>query len=272
MPLINRLERKFGWIAIPGVVRILAGFQLLTYILMSFNPFLREALFFDPELIFKGQVWRLFCFVFMPPARGLLLIIALMFMWFLGNILEAQWGSFRLTLYILGGVVGTAVGGFFVYFLEPGAIIAYNNNVVLNALTGIYLLIAVGILYPNIQINLMFVIPIKMKWLALFGGGFLVIIFLSMLGHNLWLGIAFLFAVSNVLVAFGPSSIKMWKQRNEVASRRRRFEMAKAPAHEALHRCEVCGKTEHDDPDLEFRVSADGEEYCREHLPTLGSK
>lgn len=36
-----------------------------------------------------------------------------------------------------------------------------------------------------------------------------------------------------------------------------------------FHRCEVCGKTDHDDGDMEFRVCTDcanGEEYCPEHI------
>ena len=268
MPLIDRLERKIGWIAIPGVVRILAGFQLLTFVLLSFNPGFIEALTFEPALIFKGQVWRLFFFIFLPPlGYSLLLIVALWFMWFLGDILEAQWGSFRLTLFLLGGVVGTVIGGFLVYFASPGEIIPFNNLAILNVLAGSWLLIAVGILFPHIEIRLMFVIPIRIMWLALFRGGIFVIFFLSALAQDLWLGIGFLCVFANVLIAFGPKAVRDYRQRGQVASRRRRFEAAQAPDHEFLHRCKVCDKTEHDDPDLDFRVAADGEEYCMEHLP-----
>ncbi len=49
--------------------------------------------------------------------------------------------------------------------------------------------------------------------------------------------------------------------------RRQEFRRAIMDSSGAIHQCQVCGKTEHHDPDLEFRVGADGQEYCEHHLP-----
>jgi hypothetical protein len=81
------------------------------------------------------------------------------------------------------------------------------------------------------------------------------------------LGFSLLLAMSNFFLVFGPGTARHLRQRGEVAARRRKFESAKLPDTEALHRCASCGKTEHDDPELEFRVATDGEEYCVDHLP-----
>ena len=46
---------------------------------------------------------------------------------------------------------------------------------------------------------------------------------------------------------------------------------AKVEEFAAFHRCAVCGRTERDDPTLDFRACSecsDGQEYCLEHLPS----
>jgi membrane associated rhomboid family serine protease len=51
--------------------------------------------------------------------------------------------------------------------------------------------------------------------------------------------------------------------------RKQQFRSALRKSADSLHLCKVCQRTEHDDPDLEFYVHmTDGEEYCKEHLPS----
>ena len=97
--------------------------------------------------------------------------------------------------------------------------------------------------------------------------GLLLIDLLQLLRIHPLLGISLLLAIGNFLIVFGPPTYRLMRQRGEVAVRRRKFEASKMPESESLHRCASCGKTEHDDADLEFRVAGDGEEYCKEHLP-----
>ena len=74
--------------------------------------------------------------------------------------------------------------------------------------------------------------------------------------------------MANYLIFFGPAIIHDARHRREVTTRRRRFEMQTREAEaEALHRCAICGATEVTDPNLEFRVARNGEEYCLPHLP-----
>src|SRR5262249_40048606 len=75
-------------------------------------------------------------------------------------------------------------------------------------------------------------------------------------------------ALANYLIFFGPEFFSRARHRHEVSIRRKRFEDRASGEDEPLHKCVVCGKTELSDPDLEFRVSRDGEEYCVDHLPS----
>lgn len=282
MPLVDRLERKFGWIAIPGIVRILAGFQLLTYVLFKFNEEVYYMLMLDPELIMRGQAWRLVSFVFLlPPSMPVLLVIfALWFMFFLGEIVESMWGSFRLTFYLAGSILGIVAGAFLAYYVvgDIGRLVEgrragneFYEFMFRTRSTGLIwvttILFAAAVMHPNLQINLFGVIPIKLYWIAIFDGGLLLIDLLQLLRIHPLLGISLLLAIGNFLIVFGPPTYRLMRQRGEVAVRRRKFEASKMPESESLHRCASCGKTEHDDADLEFRVAGDGEEYCKEHLP-----
>jgi hypothetical protein len=61
--------------------------------------------------------------------------------------------------------------------------------------------------------------------------------------------------------------VRAVRNRHGTANRRRRFEGNARAETEPLHHCATCGATELTNPNLEFRVSRDGEEYCLTHLP-----
>jgi hypothetical protein len=125
------------------------------------------------------------------------------------------------------------------------------------------LLYAFATVAPNYQVFFFFV-QLPVKWLALVSFGFLVY---GLVGAPIGACMAVVFALANYLIFFAPDILKMVKHYNTVAGRRRRFETQLMRDDEALHRCENCNRTEISDPDLEFRVTADGHEYCLDHLP-----
>jgi hypothetical protein len=75
-------------------------------------------------------------------------------------------------------------------------------------------------------------------------------------------------ALANYLIFFGPEFIYQARHRHEVSGRRKRFEDQTRGETESLHKCAVCGATELSDPNLDFRVARNGEEYCLAHLPS----
>jgi len=118
--------------------------------------------------------------------------------------------------------------------------------------------------YPDEVIYILFILPVKIKWLAWIFAAFLLLGFV--LNSNSYRA-ALIAAFANYFIFFGPEIIHQARHRQEVTTRRRRFEAHSRNADDVLHRCAVCGATELTDPTLDFRVARDGEEYCMAHLP-----
>ncbi|MEO8439285.1 MAG: rhomboid family intramembrane serine protease [Spartobacteria bacterium] len=261
MSFLDSLERRFGWLAIPGLIRIVVALTALVYLLTFINPGFLSLLALEPAQIAKGEVWRLITYIFIPRSMGapgslmqpLWLLIALWFLLFIGDRLEQAWGAFRLTLYFLVGMIGTTIAAFLF-----GA--QFSNTMLASSL-----FFAFATFYPDEVIYLFFVLPVKVKWLAWVSAGMLLVGFAS--SPNSY-RMALLVAFTNYLVFFGPDLFRSVRNRQEVTSRRQRFEESARPEEEALHRCATCNATELTHPNLEFRVSRDGEEYCLAHLPS----
>lgn len=247
------LEKHFGKLAIPGLIRYLIFFNAAAFIAIRINPGYVNFLALDPGAVLRGEVWRLATWIFIPPTLSFLWILfALLFLWTLGEGLERAWGPFRFTLfYFLGWLLCT---------VSAMAFGTGSASVFLN----ITLLLAFATIYPDHVFYLFLILPVKVKWLALLTAAFLVLGFVSLpIAEK-----AVIFAsCANYVLFFGPTALRSMKQRAEVRERRARFEKSKLQEF-TLHRCKVCGKTELSDPTLDFRVAADGDEYCFEHLPS----
>jgi len=252
MSWLDRLERRFGFLAVPGLIRIVIGFTALVWALMWLNPNLRFALDLDPARIRNGELWRLFTYIFIPQTPSLWVVLALWFLWFIGEGLERAWGPFRLTLYFLVGMIGTTVAAFF-----------FGSNFS-NGMLIASLFFAFARFYPDEVIYILFILPVKIKWLAWVFAAFLMFGFV--LGSNSYRA-ALAAAFANYFIFFGPEIVHQARHRRDVSTRRRRFEAQSRSSTETLHRCAVCGATEVTYPNLDFRVARDGEEYCMTHLP-----
>jgi len=252
MSWLDRLERRFGFLAVPGLIRIVIGFTALVWALMWLNPNLRFALDLDPARIRNGELWRLFTYIFIPQTPSLWVVLALWFLWFIGEGLERAWGPFRHTLYFLVGMIGTTVAAFF-----------FGSNFS-NGMLIASLFFAFARFYPDEVIYILFILPVKIKWLAWVFAAFLMFGFV--LGSNSYRA-ALAVALANYFIFFGPEIVHQARHRRDVSTRRRRFEAQSRSSTETLHRCAVCGATEVTDPNLDFRVARDGEEYCMTHLP-----
>ena len=193
MDLISRLQRKLGRHYIPNLMKYLCIGMLGVYIL-DFLPFLRSAselLYFDRSLILKGQVWRLLSFVFLPPPGGLLFILLnLYFYYFLGTTLENRWGSARFNIFYGLGVLGNIAAGF---------IAGTNTNYYLN----LSLLLAFAVLYPDMEFMLFFVLPVKVKWIGIVDGAYLVALFLR---GNLAMKTSLVFSLLPFFLFFGKDA------------------------------------------------------------------
>lgn len=193
---LDKLERKFGKYAISGLMLFIVigmGAVYIFDLVLSMKPdnevFIQPMLAFDLEAIKHGQVWRLISFLLLPPYNGNIIFVAfeLYFLWLFGEGLEQQWGSFKFNIFYLIGMVGTII---------VGIITGYATNSYLN----LSLFLAFAIMYPNFEILLFFIIPIKIKWIGLLDAAFLLYSFL-MGGWTVKLLI--LIAFANIILFFG---------------------------------------------------------------------
>jgi hypothetical protein len=261
MSWISWLEARIGFLGVPRLMQLIALLNGLVYLLNFFQPSYVLALLLIPERILHGEVWRLVSYIFVPEVllRGgnpalqpLFLFVYLWFLVWMGDALEHAWGAFRVTFYYFLGMVGVTVAAF---FFGGGGLFAFLLN--------LSLFFAFATLYPDVQIYVFFVLPLKIKWLAFIS---LAPLLLELLWGSLSTKAAILVSFLNYFVFFGPSAYARLQDRSATDIRKRKFQSKGSPE-ETLHRCAICKRTEKSNPELEFRVSRNGEEYCLDHLP-----
>jgi len=210
MRFLDRLERRFGRYAIKGlmtyiVIGNLAVF-IFNYLMPSLNIIPKLALI--PSYVLKGQVWRLITYIFIPPPSNIIFIFfALYFYYIIGNSLENLWGSFKLNIYYLVGMIGTTIAAL---------LTGYSDATHLN----LSLFLAFAYLFPNYEVLLFFIIPVKMKYLAWLNWAF--IAFRVIFGTFAQKIIAIV-SVINFLLFFGPDIINRIKNRRNVYVNRKNF-------------------------------------------------
>jgi len=260
MSWINRLEHKIGHWAIPHLMRYIAAFTALCFILIQWSPDYVQTLVLDRDLVLKGEIWRLVSYLFIPRIGSIfpgwfVAAFYILYLFWVGDGLEQAMGAFRLNLYYLLGMLGTTAAALLTNSDPTGAMLSTT------------LFLAFARFFPESTIYVMFIVPVKILWMAWFTAALLALSFLV----SPWQGkLSILAGLVNFFVFFGPDFVKWMRFRQEVSSRRTKFEKAQitADAEFAMHKCQVCGRTERTNPELEFRVSADGEEYCAAHLPS----
>lgn len=267
MSFLDKLQRKFGKYAISGLMKyiVIINFVvfLLSFILPNVNIEYQLALI--PQQVMKGEVWRLITFLFIPPSQSIIWILfALYFYYMIGTSLEQVWGSFKFNVYYFVGVIGAIAASFITGYTST----PYYLN--------LSLFLAFAYIYPDYEILIFFVLPVKMKYLAILDGIFLAFTFIT---GDTMVKLLVVASVINFFLFFGREMFshvkikrKIHKKRSsfkrEVSKRRRRFN-GEIPRIGTRHRCSVCGITENDDPDMDFRYcsSCEGDyEYCMDHL------
>jgi membrane associated rhomboid family serine protease len=250
MALIDRLELRFSRYAIPGLIRYVVIFNALLFILGRVSPGYLNALTLDPEKIMQGEVWRLITYIFIPQTTNFLFAaMAVMFLWFVGDSLENTWGAFRLNVFYFTGIIFNTIAAFFL-----GGDGTYLN---------FSLLLAFATLFPD-EVVLLLIIPMKVKWLAWI---YVVLLVVGAITQPIAVKAGIVVSLFNYFLFFGPTFFRNRLQRGQAIARKAKFEAASLPEDSIMHRCAVCGRTDVTHPHLDFRVSADGNDYCVEHLP-----
>lgn len=247
-----------GWLAVPHLTLALIAIQTLTFLAAASNPDIAAAMVLDTRLVLAGQWWRLLTFMMLPPTFSpLWLLFAFYIFYLMGTALEQAWGEFRYTLYWLIG-----------YLASVGLAFAVPGEVVTNGYLTASILLAFAMLFPNFELLLFFILPVKVKWFALLTWlvyGYQLVSGLAV--GNFAPAVMVTAATLNFFVFFGVEVVQ------RVRSGHRRMQRQRdsiADTSEPFHRCVVCGRTDRTDLHLEFRYAREGSEvrcYCVEHLP-----
>ncbi len=165
-------------------------------------------LYLDRAAVFSGQIWRVLTFIFVPPSTGILwLLLALYFYYFIGSTLEATWGTLKFNIYYLLSLLGTIAAALLFGGVYTGV---YVN---------LSMFLAFAYLYPDHQVLLFFIIPVKMKYLAYVDVALLAYSFIM---GGLSTKLAIIASLTGFLVFFGGdliNRIKSWIRRQKYKNR-----------------------------------------------------
>ena len=264
MNIFDRLERRWGWLAFPGFLRYYALFQVLVFVLQLFRPGITEALAFDRDKILAGEVWRVATMFFSngqfgPPSGPpsimaiLLLFFAVNFVFMVSDGLEGAWGSFKATLFYYAGILLALVANFIYPFAIP------FSGMTLFAAS----FLAFATLFPKAEILLFLIIPVQIRFLGIIMG----VGILMTLARLPILMPFFVMTFANYFFWAAVPALRGTALLADAGKRRKTFSAFKGEASDAFHSCIICGKTDLTNPQMEFRIGKDGEEYCVEHLP-----
>ncbi|SFI01110.1 hypothetical protein SAMN04487830_11767 [Pseudobutyrivibrio sp. OR37] len=283
--MLDKLEKKFGKYAINNLMIYLLGGYAVGYLLAFGQRFTGvqylNYLTLEPRYILQGQVWRLISWIIFPP-RTSILWAAIMFLLYyqLGTALERTWGAFRFNLYIFGGMLFTVIGAFIAYaiyggHIPVGIIGMYTSTYYIN----LSIFLAFSTCFPDMQVMLYFIIPIKMKWMSIF---YLVIVGYEVVDYVIngafYAAVPIIASLLNFFI-FYMMTRNMSRFNPKDIHRRAEFKRAATPPRTqyrdgspiARHKCAVCGRTELSNPELEFRFCSKcngNYEYCSDHLFT----
>ena len=182
---LNKLERKYGRFGIPNLTNILVAGQILVFAIELFiDRTITAWVGLNRFFLLQGQIWRAITFVFIPFSGGSILSVVGM----VGTVLAC----------LLTGVTAST------YCLS------------------LSLLLAFAMLYPEVQLLLFFVIPIRVKYFGFFAAALWVFSFLS---APLAGKLSYLLSMLNVWAFFGPMayrSVRAWIRREQWKRKNRR--------------------------------------------------
>lgn len=291
MNLLNKLERKLGKYAIPNLSLYLILCYGCGYLISLINSSFFYYLTLNPYLILHGQVWRLFTWILIPPSGlDFWTIIMLYFYYSIGTNLERTWGTFYYNVYLFMGMFFMVLGSFLLMAvcyipnvgLYENILLFYGNMPTFFALASrsfstyyvnMSIFLAFAATFPEVQVLLMFIIPIKVKWMGIAYGVLLLVDFIQnsiidriVIGTSLLNFVVFFLMTRSAQIGMriSPRQVKRRREFNRETRKARPVSISK-------HKCAICGKNSEDNPEAEFRFCSKcngNYEYCQDHLFT----
>jgi hypothetical protein len=211
--ILTRLERRFGRLAIPNLIGLIVGGMAIVFVLTLLKPAFEGRLALVMSAVRRGEVWRLVTFLFIPPQSSpgsspIWLLISLYFTWWLGSSLEKQWGAFKFNAYYFVGMLAAIAA-------------AAVEGVGMNYWLDFSLLFAFASVFPDVQVLLFFVVPVRIKWTGIAAAVYM--------AYSAYVGdgavrASIAAAVATYLLFFGGFWVDVFKSRSTLAHQRSRLD------------------------------------------------
>lgn len=266
---------RFG---IPNLMRVIVIGNVAVYVLMLLTQ-ANDAnalsfLTFNLNALLHGEVWRLVTFVFVPAySSPFALLISLYFYYWIGSTLERQWGTAKFNLYYISGALLTVLGVVLASLITGNPYLTAAGTGYVN----LSMFFAFAFLFPDTTVLLFFILPVKMKWLAYLDGALFAFDIIKAIGAHNWAGVVLpIVALLNFAVFIWPE-VHYLKERAKYQNSRKTVQFRQAQQQQAKqaqqqgyrHKCAVCGRTDTDYTDLQFRYCSKCVGYhcfCQDHI------
>ncbi len=266
---------RFG---IPNLMRVIVIGNVAVYVLMLLtqanNANALSFLTFNLNALLHGEVWRLVTFVFVPAySSPFALLISLYFYYWIGSTLERQWGTAKFNLYYISGALLTVLGVVLASLITGNPYLTAAGTGYVN----LSMFFAFAFLFPDTTVLLFFILPVRMKWLAYLDGALFAFDIIKAIGAHNWAGVVLpIVALLNFAVFIWPE-VHYLKERAKYQNSRKTVQFRQAQQQQAKqaqqqgyrHKCAVCGRTDTDYPDLQFRYCSKCVGYhcfCQDHI------
>ena len=266
---------RFG---IPNLMRVIVIGNVAVYVLMLLTQ-ANDAnalsfLTFNLNALLHGEVWRLVTFVFVPAySSPFALLISLYFYYWIGSTLERQWGTAKFNLYYISGALLTVLGVVLASLITGNPYLTAAGTGYVN----LSMFFAFAFLFPDTTVLLFFILPVRMKGLAYLDGALFAFDIIKAIGAHNWAGVVLpIVALLNFAVFIWPE-VHYLKERAKYQNSRKTVQFRQAQQQQAKqaqqqgyrHKCAVCGRTDTDYPDLQFRYCSKCVGYhcfCQDHI------
>ncbi len=260
MKMLDKLQRRFGRFAIPNLTLVIIAGQVFFYLLNYGNP---EIIGLDgphgkidliPTLVLQqGEYWRLVTFIFTPPSTHAIFMLFAWYIFFLmGTALEGTWGAFRYNLFLLIGYLATL-----------GAAFTVPTATATTGFIGGSVFLAFAYMFPDFKLSLFFILPIRIKWLAMLTW---FVYFLVVIRGDWHVRGLLAASLVNYFLFFGRDiALRIRSGHRSMQTQSKRIARQNTPR----HCCRICGITNLTHPGTDFRYCsqcADASCYCEEHL------
>lgn len=270
---VDRFCARHPRFGIPNLMLIVVvgnAIVYLLYMLTGYDASKISFLSFNLSGLLRGEIWRIITYIFVPTYGNLFyMLIALYFYYWIGSTLERQWGQAKFNLYYFSGVLLTVIGAILAGLISGGDVTVAGTQYV-----NLSMFFAFAMLFPNAQVLLFFIIPVKMKWLAILDGVFFVWqIIAALIAGSIGGAVMPLVALLNFAVFIYPE-LHYFTQRRQYQRSPKTVQFKKAVKEQQKdkgyhHKCAVCGRTDTEFPDLQFRYCSKCEGYhcfCQDHI------